>query len=395
MLVFGGAVNNFSGYHLIPVTEALGISRTAFSLAESMGAVMGVISTFFSGIMIQKFGYKKVTAFGLLVASAAYAVFFSIQNYAMLIAGCLMIGVSKGICFVAGVSRIVNVWFHKCRGTILGIVTAATGLGSTFLGFAQAAAIEHVSWRLSFGIVALLQLLVAVLVFLLVFNEPENMGLKPFGEGWKDSSNKKESAWQGFTGEALKRNAVFYIFCAAAFFSCVCILGTQYNIVPYFQDSGMSVSRASKLYGTMMLVLGIIKLLMGVLCDAVGAKRVLIMCHIACTLGLLAISFLPQTDVPMLISLLVYDLGIPLTTMIFPLVSSEIFGNKAYGWYVGIVMSMTTAGNIISGPAASAIRDLFGSYKPVFVGAAALATIMIPVYCALFLTSKRQKEKMI
>lgn len=42
MLIYGGAVNNFSGYHMIPVTEALNISRTAFSLAESIRSIVGV-----------------------------------------------------------------------------------------------------------------------------------------------------------------------------------------------------------------------------------------------------------------------------------------------------------------------------------------------------------------
>ena len=394
MLVFGGAVNNFSGYHVIPVTAALGISRTAFSLAESLGAAMGVLSTLFSGIVIQKFGYKKVVAFGLIIASSAYTVFSFLQNYPMLIIGCLMVGISKGICFVAGVSRIVNVWFHKYRGTVLGLVTAATGVGSTLLGAAQAAAIEHVSWRLSFGIVAAFQMLMAVMVFLLVYNTPEDRGLQPLGEGQGDEKKRSNTAWDGFSQNFLKRSPAFYSLCICAFLSCMCVLATQYNIVPYFQDCGMSVTRTSKLYGTMMLVLGIFKLLMGVLCDAVGAKRVLVLSHIACAAGLAAIMLLPQTDTAMIIALIVYDLAIPLTTMMFPLISAEVFGNQAYSWYVGIIMSMTTAGNIVSGPIASAVRDSFGSYRPAFWVCAALALLMIPAYGVLFGVTKRQRKKL-
>ena len=45
LLIYGGAVNNFTGYHMVPVSEALDISRTAFSLANSLRATMGVVSS--------------------------------------------------------------------------------------------------------------------------------------------------------------------------------------------------------------------------------------------------------------------------------------------------------------------------------------------------------------
>ena len=47
LLIYGGAVNNFSAYHMIPVCEALDLSRTAFSLTN--GELQDVGSIFFIG----------------------------------------------------------------------------------------------------------------------------------------------------------------------------------------------------------------------------------------------------------------------------------------------------------------------------------------------------------
>ena len=102
MLIYGGAVNNFSGYHMIPVTQALGISRTAFSLAESARSIAGVVVTLFSGIIIQRFGFRRSISAALGVACVAYLIFANLQAYWMLILGCVLMGIAHGFCFTAG-----------------------------------------------------------------------------------------------------------------------------------------------------------------------------------------------------------------------------------------------------------------------------------------------------
>ena len=393
MLIYGGAANNFSGYHLIPVTEALGFSRTAFSLAESVRSIVSVVSTFCSGFLLQRFGYRTTVTAGLVLAGIAYVLFSTMTNYWMLLLGCVLMGMVHGFCAAAGISRLVSGWFHKYRGTVLGLVTAATGFGSTLLGFAQAAVIEHFSWRMSFVLGSALQILLALVVFLLVRNAPEDMGLRPFGEGQLKTRKKSGGDWPGFTLDFLKRSPIYFLLCAAAFLSCVCVLATQYNVKPFLQDCGMTATQSSNLYGIMMTALGIFKLVLGVLCDAIGPKRVLLLCHSTCAVGLAMILLLPMTDAAMTVALIVYVTCIPITTMMFPLVSGELFGNQAQTQYIGTVMAMTSAANILSGPISNAIHDTMGSYRPVFWGIAALSLLMIPLYCLLYLYAKRLRKR--
>lgn len=392
MLIYGGAINNFTGYHMIPVTEALEISRTAFSLAESIRSIAGIFSTLFAGVLVQRYGYRKTTSVFLFVVCIANIFYTCATAYWMLIVGNLLMGLARGFCFTAGLSRLLSVWFHKYRGTVLGVVTAATGVGSTLLGFAQAAAIELVSFRLSFALVAGLHLLLALVVFVLVRNTPEDVGLRPFGEGQADPVKKKKATWEGFSIDVLKKMPAYYMLCGCALLSCFCIMATQYNLVPFFQDCGMSVTRSSKLYGTMMLVLGIVKMLLGMLCDAIGTKRVMFVCHFACAAGLIMVSLLPQTDFAMMTAMLIYSVACPMTTMMFPLLGGELFGLKSQNQYVSTVMAMATAGNLFAGPVANAVCDTVGSYRPVFLFCAGLALAMIPVYLLLYaIVAKNRK----
>ena len=396
LLIYGGAVNNYSAYHMIPVSESLEISRTAFSLTNSVRAVLGVLSTMYSGTLIKKWGYRKTAALGLALAGGAYVVYSCMQNYWMLLAGSSLIGLASGICATSGVSRLLNNWFHKYRGTVLGLVTSATALGSTLLGFVQAAAIEYVSWRLSFIIVAGLQLGLAMLIYLFVRNVPADMGLKPYGEGQVDpkKNQKTDERWAGFSMETLKKRPAYYLLIGCAFLSCLCVLATQYNLVPYFKDCGMSETRASGIYGTMMLFLSVMKLGMGALCDAIGAKRVTLICHSGCALGLVLVLLLPQTNAAMIGALLVYDLALPLSTMMFPLISVELFGYRAQSQYIGMIMAMSSACTIVSGPLSNLLRDIMGSYRPVFWGCAILSVCMIGLYGILYGMVAKDRKKL-
>lgn len=395
LLIYGGALNNFSGYHMIPVTESLEISRTAFSLANSVRSVVTMLSTMFSGALIHRYGYRKTATAGLALAALSYVVYTFMNSYWMLLLGATMIGLAGGFCATAAISRLLNSWFHKYRGTVLGVIAAATGVGSTLLGFIQAWAIENVSWRLSFGIVAIMQFVLALLVFILVRNEPKDMGLRPLGEGETTLAKKEKNVrWAGLPMEQLKKRPAYYLMLLCAFLSCLCVLSTQYNLVPFMQDCGMSATHASKIYGTMMLMLGVIKLGIGALCDTIGPKKVTILCHVGCAVGLILLMILPKTDAALIGALLIYVLASPLTTMMFPLLSVELFGYQAQNQYVGIIMSMSAASNILSSPLANLVRDTTGTYGPVFWGAAICSLALAGVYCILYALASRDKEKL-
>lgn len=396
LLVYGGLVNNFTGYHLIPVTEELEISRTAFSLASSLRSVVSMLCTMFSGAMIRRFGYRITASAGLATAGIGYVLYATMKSYPVLLVGAVLMGISYGFCATSAISRLLNGWFHKYRGTVLGLVTAATGIGSSLLGIAQVWAIDNVSWRLSFGIGAVLQLGFAVLMYLLVRNKPEDIGLRPFGEGQVDPTVKKNRAprWAGFTMEQLKKRPAFYLLILFAFLSCFCTLVSQYNLVPYFQDCGMSATRAGKIYGTMMFLLGFVKLGFGALCDWIGPKRVTLLCHLACCIGLTMVMVLPQTDMAMIGALILFDMANPLTTIIFPLLSMDLFGYQGQNQYIGTITAMTAAANIVSGPVANTVRDTMGTYRPVYWGAIALSACMLFLYPLLFAMVKKDRKKL-
>ena len=69
---FGGASNNLTSLHIIPVTETLGVGRESFSLAMGAKTFAAMLSTFFSGFLITRLGARLSSTLGLLAAGGAY-----------------------------------------------------------------------------------------------------------------------------------------------------------------------------------------------------------------------------------------------------------------------------------------------------------------------------------
>jgi len=393
LFLYGGASNNFSSYHMIPVTREMEIPRTAFALCGSVRSVVGVFSTLISGELIRRFGYRKMVSAALLTSACSYFLFAGMNSYWMLLLGGVMMGLTIGFCAAVCISRLIHVWFYRHRGLVLGVVSASTGIGSTVLGSMQAYLIEYKNWRLSFAAVAILFLVAALIMALFSRNSPQEMGLLPLGEGEQEKSKQRSRQWEGFSMEVLKRRSIYYLLIILSFLSCFCVVGTQFVLSPYFQDCGMSETDAGSLYGAMMLFLSAVKLLVGGLSDRIGAQRVTVFCHFACAAGLLLVLFAPMTKGCMLLALLIYDLGIPLTTMMFSLLATELFGNRDQIKYLGAILATSTAASMVSDPVANFVYDMTQSYRPMFLGVALLALVLILFYAVLFRRVRRDRKK--
>lgn len=396
LAIHGGAANNLSGLHLIPVTQALDITRTEYSLAGSIKSIVGVFSTLFSGVMILKFGYRTAVGVGLALSGAAYVLLSGMDSYWTFLAGFALLGVTNGVCTTSGATRIVSAWFHKHRGMVLGLVTAATGIGGSIMSIIQSYAIENISWRASYMTVAVLMFVIAVLVFLLVRNHPTNMGLLPYGDGEQISHKKgktHQDLWSGFTMKKLMKRPTFYLMLAGTFLTCMCIYLAFSFVAPHLQDCGLSAAQASTLHSIMLLLLSGTKFLAGTLSDTIGAKKVTMLCIGFSAVGLAMLASVNGFGFAAA-AVVVYSMALPIVSVTIPLLANALFGYQAQAEYTGVFMSMISAASIVAGPLSNAAYDHFGSYRPVFYAAAALSVLLLGLYWLMYRLAEKDQKKM-
>lgn len=395
MGTYGGAINNINNLFVIPVSDTLGITRGTYSLALSCRSLVAILSNLVMGVFLRRFGYRNSVTVSLAIAAGGFALLATSQNVTMLVLGAVLIGAAEGVCAAGGVARLVGNWFHKHHGLILGVITAATGLGGSVLSIALTALMGAYNWRVAFGFSATCILAVGLLIMILVKDRPESMGLVPYGEG-HDIRHKKRTVddhWHGYTFAQLKKKPSFYVFLVLTFLSSLCIYSVFSVIVPHFQDIGMSKETAAQINSVMLIMLSVGKLLFGFCSDKFGTKPVTLVCL---ALMILSMFFLSVVDSALVgyITVIVYALALPLVGVTLPLLVPSMYGYGSGSSSVGICLAMVPAANMLGGILSNTLFDVIGEYRPIFFVNIFAAAVITIGYIVLFIWTGNDRKKL-
>lgn len=393
MIFYGGFLNCISIF-TVDISEALNISRSSYSVSQICRNVVGFVSTLLTGLIYHRFGYRKSSVFFLILSGVAMVMLGLSQSLTMVCVSYGMIGLSAGVLGTTGAVRILKNWFHKHQGTVLGMVTMATGIGGSLLTTTLTEVTAAYDWRIAQYVTAGIFVVVGLL-FLLIKDQPSEMGLKPYGEGQyfkKQAADPSHTEWAGHTFKELVKMPQFYLMALCIFLSCLSVYAGFNVIVPHFKDSGYSATNAANYHSVMMLTLSVAKLLGGWLSDRIGAKRVAIL-----TAAMAAIGHFLLIDVsnPLLsyVGVVLLSFGLLVASITAPLLTMPLFGYRAFGSITGIFMAMISLGNMLATPLANLCYDMMGSYSPAFQLATILDIVIIGLFLLLFFLCEREKKR--
>ena len=233
----------------------------------------------------------------------------------------------------------------------------------------------------------------ALTVWLLVRNRPEEMNLRPYGEGQLQIKRKKEHAdhWEGYSMAELKKKPVFYLAILGTFLACTCTYMAFYVVMPHVQDCGMSPETAATVNSVVMLVLTGAKLVFGYLCDKIGVKTTTLIALVA---GVVSLWMLAEISSPTsaYIAAAVYAISLTLNGIAPPMLELGLFGYRASVSAAGIFLGMLSAASMVANPVCNYLRDSIGSYRPIFrVSAVVLAGVTVLFLVIYAMAGKERK----
>lgn len=393
LIICGGVGNSLSSIALIPITETLGVSRGEYSTAMMAKSVGGVIISLASGALLVKFGYRKLIVACLLISSVGYFTTSGSQTLLVMSLSGVLEG-AYGLCTGAGNPRLLSSWFHRHYGLITGIVTAMTGLGGSIFSIIFGKIVARAGWRSAYVVVAVMMLGVALMIALLVRNKPEDMGLRPYGEGYAPKNTKKDSKdhWEGYSFAELKKKPVFYMLVFGTFLTAFCAYMAFTVLVSHLRDCGMSTEIAAGINSVVMFALAAFKLGFGFLSDKVGAKRMTMVSLVALVVSLLLLSVIKSVSLAYLAAV-VYSLALTLCGIVPMLLTPCLFGYHSSTKAMGVILAMLSAANMLAAPLSNTLRDRLGSYSPVFRGAAVAAMGAIVLYSAIYVMAGKERKR--
>ncbi|MEE8465398.1 MAG: MFS transporter, partial [Dehalococcoidia bacterium] len=258
VLIAAGARSSFGAF-FNPMREDFGWSFGLTSLAISIGMLVGGLFGPIGGYLLDKLGGRTVILWGLVIMGASTILLSLTPNILFLI---LMFGIATSIGTTgAGTSTTIALlarWFRRRRTMALGLVTAGLSAGGLVMVPLAAYLIQATDWRIAWVVLGIIILGVGLPVaFLLLKNDPKEMGLLPDGDPEPPEGNSNSQAEVARTPleaeawtEPLRTAPYWQI--TAAYFVCGATTGIMSaHFIPYAQDKGMALTMAATAFGAM------------------------------------------------------------------------------------------------------------------------------------------------
>ena len=392
MKIGAGALMSSTGNFVTPIVQDLNISVTAFSTIISIEAVgMALLYTTAAKVLTER-KIGLVMGIAYLCEVIGVGLMSTYTKVWMFYASAVLIGVSQAFTGYVAFPILINMWFKKDAGSVLGTVMAVSSAASLLFGQLSAYLIVWTGWRIAYVVLAVLGFVFTVPVAFKMIKSPKEVGCEAYGasEVTQEGGIPAGKTW-GLTRKEAFGKAAFWF----AWATCMCYSlgsGASGYITPFLTlEKGQTILYAARV-GLVMSVGSILgSFILGRINDQYGVKAGVIY-GAATTIGGTAILLMayrnPILSVP---ASFIIGLGSGMYGVQAPLIARNVLGDEHYSDIWSIMM---TANSLIGGGLYSSwslFYDIGGSYKGTFIGGAALYALSVLVGFAAVNLSKKYK----
>ena len=382
--------------YLDVVPGVIGVSRTAFSLMNTVRFIANAIVNLFFGFLVHKFGTKKLMCAGVLSLAGAMALSATATNiYMFYLAGALL-GIGFSWTGTTMIGCVINKWCKENRGTIMGAVLAANGIGGAISVSWLGTIIEKggANYKNAYFIAGAAVLIVGVVILIFMREEPKNYK-KELPVLHKKKGRGR--AWVGIDFDKAKTMRLFYIAAICIFFTGFCLQGVSGVAKAHMKDVGLDPQYIIFVMGFHSIALAGFKFLTGILYDKCGLRITTSVCSLAGAVVMFLLAIITASPAGMVIAVIYSvfsSLALPLETIMLPIYAADLFGERSFEKVLGIFVSINVTGYAIGGPVVNLFHDipaLGGSYRPIlFICAGIMVLVTVTMQ---FVVAKMDKIK--
>jgi sugar phosphate permease len=383
-LVSTAGIRSTPGVLIVPLQAEFGWSRASISLAVSINLFLyGLIGPFAAAFM-ERFGIRRVMMTALFTASsAAFLTTFMNQVWQLDLLWGLVIGIATGSTASVLSAVVANKWFVKRRGLVVGLLTASNATGQLAFLPLLAGLITSTGWRTASLIISGVALVLIPLVWLLMRNNPHDIGLQAYGaepdsDEVKPTTSLSNPLLAPLHGLMRGVRSKDFWWLAGSFFICGAttngLIGT--HLIPAAMDHGIAEVTAAGLLATIGIFDIIGTTVSGFLSDHFDNRWLLCWYY---SLRGLALLFLPYALGSTFLSLAVFVVfyGLDWVATVPPTVRlcANIFGKQNVGIIFGWVLAAHQLGAAFAAFGAGALYTWLGDYQVSFMTAGVLCLL--------------------
>ena len=372
-----------------PITDHMGWSHAEFSFATSLHVFVGSLSAPLIGILVDKYGPRKIVLVGALATALGMVIISSMNTLTVFYFGFFILTVGTtatvGIPFVTAVAN----WFKKLRGRAMGIMFAGPTIAGPLIPL-LVWIIDQIGWRKTIAYGSLLSLVVNVPAGIIVRHRPEPYGYQPDGRiNSIDDQIDDSSIDAGVNTKEAFRSRSFWGLVLIFGFSGVGTTGMFLHQIPYFESVGFSRTAAASTFASLTLFSGVGRIGTGWIMDYFDNRLVMLMLLIFGIIGLGILLF--ATDYwHTVVYAAFFGTSIGGTISGRPVITAVYFAGYSYGTISGVLQLTGSFGSILAPVVLGWIFDVTDSYilGVIFM----IAMTISAAFCVMLLPSYNYRK---
>lgn len=363
LMVFSvlGFCSSSASMYIAPITESLGISRSSYSFTTSVRYIATAAANAFFGVMIYRFGAKKLITAGFVSLVTSEIIYSFAENVIVFCIGSVFLGIGLSFTTTTMVGSVIDRWCPQNKGKIMGFVLAANGVGAALSRTILTPIInsgDPYGYRNAYRLVAGILVGVALVMLMFFKNEPRD---------YQSELGKTEQGKAGIQAEAsIFTKPYFYISLVCIFLTGLVLQSTSGIADPHFRDSNVELVTITLMMSVHSIVLSVSKFTNGFIYDKFGIRVASVICYVSAVISIISLMMVGNGAVGTLFGWMysiISSVALPLETVMLPIFARELFGKSTFNKALGIFASVNTAGYAVGGPIANFVFDTTGSYS--------------------------------
>ncbi len=389
-LVAAAGFRSSTGALLEPLESEFGWSRGTTSGAVSLNLILYGLTAPFAAALMERFGVRRVVAFALALVSLGSGLTLAMtESWQLWFLWGVPVGMGTGAMALVFGAIVANRWFHRHRGLVTGLFSAASSTGQLIFLPVIAQLANGPGWRWAASVVAVFSLLLVPVVLLVLRDRPSDVGEVPYGAPAtyveppfvRDGPGAARVAINGLR-EASRRWAFWALF--LTFWICGWstngLIGTHF--IPAAHDHGMPATTSAGLLALIGVFDIVGTIASGWLTDKVDSRYLLCGYYFLRGLSLLVVPALLGPSVQPSLFLFIVFYGLDWVATVPPTVAlcRAHFGLEKSGIVFGWVFSAHMVGAGVAASFAGWIREGTGDYLLAWMTAGGLC-LLAAVMC--------------
>jgi MFS family permease len=379
----------FQGFSALfnPIAEEFKWSYALVSLAFTFRGFESGIMAPIVGILVDKFGPRKILLCGVIITGLGFWLFGKINAlwnfYGAFLFLALGLSLGTGVVTMAAVAH----WFKERSGLAMGILTSGFG-ASGLLMPVVVRLVDGLGWRDAMVIFAAGTGIICLPLAFIVKDPPEEHREDDTLQNVQSVHSVKQSD-NGLTSKTIMKSKDFWLLSTAVLFGGLAGQALIVHQIPYLVSVGISRQTAGFLSIVFALSNIVGRLLFGWLGDVMEKRRCFAISALIKAGGVLGFALANSVGqfIPSMVAL---GIGFGGLIPLRPALQIEFFGTRGFATIQGLLMIAVTVGTIVSPVFAGWMFDVIHNYRPAFITLAAATLIVVPLILA---THRKLREQ--